>query len=140
MIPIVVDTNVLVAALLAPRGSNMAALRKVVGNATQFELCYSSQMMAEYEDVLSRPIITMRGLEQEASALREIVRRVGTELVPQYIGHVVYPDRKDKPFLEAAVYAKGIILTNNLKDFPFIGVTAIGPESFLAWCEERGIG
>ena len=139
MVPLVVDTNVLLAALIAPDGPNMQALRAIVGNLDCFEVCFSSQVMAEYEDVLSRPIVTMRGLRQEAASLLSLVRRIGHEVVPTAIDHVVYPDRKDKPFLEAAVYTDAVLLTNNLKDFPFVGVVVLGPEDFLSWCKEQGI-
>ena len=39
----------------------------------------------------------------------------------------------------ATVYVEGVLLTNNLKDYPFLGVNVIGPETFLDWCEEKGL-
>lgn len=139
MVPLVIDTNVLLAALIAPDGPNMRALRAIVGNLDCFEVCFSSQILSEYEDVLSRPIVSMRGLDPEARALLSLVKSIGHEVVPTAIDYVVYPDRKDKPFLEAAIDTKAVLITNNLKDFPFVGVVVLGPEDFLLWCDEQGI-
>ena len=139
MIEVVLDTNVLLAALINPRGVNMRVLRTIVAQGSIFHVCYSSQMFAEYEDVLSRPVVTGRGLQPEARRLLSLVRSIGEEVVPKPVYALVYPDRKDRPFLEVAVYVDGVLLTNNLKDFPFLGVNVLAPEEFLAWCAERGL-
>ncbi|MBQ9020956.1 MAG: putative toxin-antitoxin system toxin component, PIN family [Eggerthellaceae bacterium] len=137
MIDVVLDTNVLVAALFKPGAPNRLALRTVLANQHSFRICYSSQIMAEYEDVLSRPAVTARGLHEEAEALLGLIRQVGSEVVPKQVPAVVYPDADDRPFLEAAVYVGGMLLTNNLADFPFAGVAILAPEEFLAWWEAR---
>lgn len=137
MIHVVFDTNVLLASLLKPDGANRRCLRLVLGNPASFTICYSSQMMDEYRDVLSRPVVTGRGLARPAHDLLALVAKVGEELVPKYIPALVYPDIDDKPFLEAAVYVNGVLITNNLKDFPFLGVSILGPGDFLRWWEER---
>ena len=136
MIDVVLDTNVLAAALLQPDGSNRRALRTVIARSDAFKICVSSQMFAEYRDVLSRPFITARGLADEAEALLNLIREVGEEIVPKPVYAVVYPDRTDRPFLEAAVYVDGALITNNVKDFPFKGVIVLGPEDFLDWCAQ----
>lgn len=138
MIDVIVDTNVLVAALLKKGGSNRAALRKALDPRTPLQICYSSQMVGEYRDVFERHLIVSRGLSLQAEALLDIVFNAGDEVVPKYLPAIVYPDEKDRPFLEAAVYVGGIILTNNLKDFPYLGVSVVGPEELLAWCEDQG--
>ena len=137
MIDVVFDTNVLVGALIKGDGPNRHAMREVLATPESFRICYSSQIMAEYEDVLSRPMITARGLQDEARALLALIRRVGNEVVPKPVYALVYPDLDDRPFLECAVYVEGALVTNNLKDFPFLGVTILGPEEFLNWLEER---
>ena len=136
MINVVLDTNVLVASLLKKSGSNRVALRKVVDPRTPLKVCYSSQMVDVYVDVLHRSIITSRGLTREAEMLLDLILDVGEQIVPKYIPAIVYPDEKDRPFLEAAVYANAVLLTNNLGDFPFLGVHVVAPEEFLGWCEE----
>ena len=139
MINIVLDTNILMASLLKKNGPNRTALRKVIDPSSPFRICYSSQIADEYADVLRRAPIASRGLVSEAEALFRLVLDVGEQIVPKYLGAIVHPDEKDRPFLEAAVYADAVLLTNNLKDFPFLGVTVLAPEELLAWCEERGI-
>ena len=139
MIDIVLDTNVLMAALLKRGGPNRRVLRIIIANPDIFRICYSSQMIAEYEDVLARPAITARGLQDEAAALLGLVKRIGCEVVPKPVYALVYPDLDDRPFLEAAVYVDGALITNNLRDFPFLGVTALGLEEFLGWVEDAEV-
>lgn len=139
MIDVVIDTNVLMAALIKGTGVNSSVLRKVVDPATPLRPCYSSQMVDEYLDVLHRFPIESRGLTPQADALISLICRVGEEIIPKYLPAIVYPDENDRAFLEAAVYSKGVLLTNNLRDYPFLGVTVIAPEEFLEWCEETDI-
>ncbi len=136
MINVVIDTSVLMDALIKRTGPNRAALRLLLDPASPFHICYSSQISDEYVDVLHRAPISSRGLIPEADALLALVKDVGEELIPKYIPAIVYPDSDDRPFLEAAVYADAVLLTNNIKDYPFLGVTVIAPDEFLAWYEE----
>ena len=53
MLPVVVDSNVLVSALLSPGGKPAEVLRLLITGALQ--LCFDSRIVVEYEDVLSRP-------------------------------------------------------------------------------------
>lgn len=139
MINVIIGTNVLTAAIIKKGGSNRAALRKILDSRGPFRICYSSQMTDEYAEVLHRYPIASRGLVCEAEALFKLVLDVGDQIVPKFIPAIVYPDDKDRPFLEAAVYAKAILLTNNLRDLPFIGVNVVAPEEFLSWCESENI-
>ena len=137
MIHVVFDTNVLVASLLKGDGPNREVMRRVLSEPDAFGICYSSQMMAEYEDVLSRPIVTTRGLQDEARALIALLQRIGAEVVPKPVYALVYPELDDRPFLETAVYVNGAQVTNNLRDYPFAGVTVLAPEEFLGWLDTR---
>jgi putative PIN family toxin of toxin-antitoxin system len=137
MLDIVLDTNVLVGALLKPDGSNSQALRAIISKPESFNICFSSIMLAEYEDVLSRPLITGRGLQREAEQLLSLLRDISEEIVPKPLYALVYPDRGDRPFLEASVYVNGLLLTNNLRDFPFADVTVLGPDEFLTWLAQQ---
>lgn len=138
MIPVVLDTNVLVAALFAPDGDHARVLMELLGRLDDYEMVVSSQIVDEYEDVLSRPMITMRGLADEARALLSLVLAHAHEVVPRSLGHLVYPDIKDKPFLEAAVYVDGVLITNNLRDFPFLGVRILRAGEFLSFLRRQG--
>ena len=131
MIPVVLDTNVLVASLLRPDGDHARLLLYLMEHLQGYEIVVSPQIVDEYRDVLRRPFITLRGLADEAQALLGLVLSVAVEVVPRAIPQLVYPDVKDKPFLEAAVYAEGLLITNNIRDFPFTGVRILRAGEFL---------
>lgn len=135
MINVVLDTNVLVAALLAPNGEHAQTFMRILERPDAFSLVVSSQILNEYCDVLGRSIITLRGLQPEADALLALVKEAAEEIVPKAIPQLVYPDVKDKPFLEAAVYASGVLITNNIRDFPFAGVRILRAGEFLRFSE-----
>ena len=139
MIDVILDTNVLVSALLSPEGDHTKTLLKILSGPQYFQIAYSSQMMDEYEDVLSRSLITLRGLKEDAEALLELIREVGQGVVPKSIGVLVYPDEKDKPFLEAAVYTDGVLISNNTKDYPFLGVRIMKAGDFLRFISQFGM-
>ena len=133
MVNVVLDTNVLAAALLTSNGVNRECLTTVFGNPEAFNVCYSSQIMDEYEDVLNRPVITSMGLSDNARELIAVIREFGEQIIPKFLPALVNPDHKDKPFLEAVVYVDGVLITNNLKDFPFVGANICAPQQFMDW-------
>ena len=139
MVDIVLDTNVLYAAVLDKHGVNRRCIKLLSENLKDFRLCFSSQMFDEYTDIFKNPIISARGVTRQVERLLSWISKSGEEIVPKYMPAIVYPDEKDRRFLEAAVYADAILITNNLKHYPFLGVRIMGPESFLAWCETKGI-
>ena len=138
MIDVVLDTNVLVTALLAPDGEHASILMEVLSRPRAYNLVVSSQIVDEYRDVLGRSVITLRGLKPEADALLELVCNAAQEVVPKSIPQLVYPDIKDKPFLEAAVYVGGVLVTNNVRDFPFTGVRILRAGEFLKFAQSTG--
>ena len=135
MIDVVLDTNVLVSALISPDGPHARVLAEVVGAPDAFNLVVSSQIMDEHRDVLGRSIIALRGLSPEAEALLALIGEIAEEVVPKAIPALVYPDDKDKPFLEAAVYVNGVLVSNNTKDYPFAGVRVLKAGDFLRFLE-----
>ncbi|MBQ9041697.1 MAG: hypothetical protein IJ111_02650 [Eggerthellaceae bacterium] len=42
---------------------------------------------------------------------------------------------QDKPFLEAAVYVGGVLVTNDVRDFPFAGVRILKAGEFLRFAD-----
>ena len=135
MIDVVLDANVLVAALLTPDGEHAQVLVRLLERPDSYNLVVSSQILDEYQDVLGRSIVTLRGLKPEADALLALIREVAEEVVPKAIPALAYPDVKDKPFLEAAVYVGGVLVTNNIRDFPFVGVRILKAGEFLRFVE-----
>ena len=114
MIRIVVDTNVIVSALLNPRGFEARLIRTILVGRVQL---YTSELiLAEYEGVLMRSkfAINMRRKRKALSRLRAlsiIVRPL----------HAIKgsPDKSDNRFLECATAAGAdFLITGNKRHFP----------------------
>lgn len=125
--------------MIEKKDPDRAALGRVLDHRGAFRVCYSSRMADEYADVLHGYSISSRALTPEAEALYGLIVDVCDRVVPKFIPAIVYPDDKDRLFLEAAVYAHAILLTNNLRDSHFLGVRAIASEEFLGWCEKASL-
>jgi putative PIN family toxin of toxin-antitoxin system len=115
MIPrVVLDTNVVVSALLKPGSLEDQVLR--LGLAGRLRLCLSAETLAEYARVLPRPKFKLQPGElkqalarlRAASAMFSPVRTIG-----------VSKDEPDNRFLECAEAAGATYLvTGNIKHFP----------------------
>ncbi|HHY24791.1 MAG TPA: putative toxin-antitoxin system toxin component, PIN family [Clostridiaceae bacterium] len=125
MIKAVIDTNILVSALLSPSGSPAKVLDHVLnGNVV---MCYDSRMIAEYQEVLLRPKF---GFDKKAvSQVIKFVIRSGISIVPVPILNP-FEDEDDKMFYEVAKTAQAYLITGNAKHFPKDSVI-IAPHEFL---------
>jgi uncharacterized protein len=115
MIRVVLDTNILVSALLQPQG--LPARTFLMGLAgTTAQLCVSGDVYAEYEEVVRRPKFNRDEAVIE-SALHAI-RQNGFWVKPSEKVNVS-SDPDDNIFLECAQAARAhYLVTGNLKDFP----------------------
>ena len=114
MIPrVVLDTNVVVSALLTPRGLEDQVLRLAL--AGRLLLCVSPEVLAEYGRVLSSPKFKFQP-EEVATALRQL----------EEAGSLFHPARTlrisahepDNRFYECADAAQAaFLITGNLKHF-----------------------
>ncbi len=130
-VQIVLDTNVLVAALRSRRGSSYRLLSLV--DAGYFQINVSVPLVLEYEDVLSRP-----GLRLEPEDGRDVVDylcTIGNRHQIYFLWRPYLNDPKDDMLLELAVTAGcRYIVTFNERDFRDIerfGLQAISPIEFL---------
>ena len=114
MTRIVLDTNILVSALLQPLGPSAQIFLFCIAGSIQ--LCVSGNIYAEYEEVISRPRLK-RGDEVIAGTLQTI-REKGLWVRPtQAVNICIDPD--DNIFLECAEAARAnYLVTGNLKHFP----------------------
>ena len=114
MIRVVLDTNIIVSALLQPLGQPARIFVLALGGSVQ--LCVSGAVYAEYEEVICRPRFR-RNEEIIAGALKAIRER---SLWVRPAGAIrACPDPEDNMFLECAVAAQaGFLVTGNIKDFP----------------------
>ena len=115
---IVVDTNVLVSALLSSREDS--ATVQVVARmlAGDFIPVYSTAIMEEYRQVLHRAKF---GFDPETVRyLLEAIEAFGVWVEPKASGRML-PDVKDLPFYEAVLEKRAddtCLVTGNLKHFP----------------------
>lgn len=114
----VIDTNVLVAALLSNKDD--AATVQVIGRMISGEIIpvYSRYILNEYREVLRREKFGFR--EESIDSLLHFIEAFGLQVEPTPSG-VVLPDMKDVPFYEVVLEKKEqgtYLVTGNIKHFP----------------------
>ena len=118
MICAVIDTNVLVSALLSenPDSATVQVLRKILKG--EIVPLFSRDIMSEYSIVLNRRKF---GFDPETvDILLTAISEKGIEIAPEPIGATL-PDMFDLPFYEVAVEKRdegAYLVTGNLKHFP----------------------
>lgn len=114
----VIDTNVLVSALISSHDD--AATVQVVSRMFSGQVIplFSEEILREYDEVLRRKKFGFS--EETVSAMIRAIEKYGEILVPTQTGEIL-PDIKDLPFYEV-VLEKGendaYLVTGNLKHFP----------------------
>src|SRR3982750_1614514 len=98
---IVFDTNVLISAMLNPRGTPGAILALIL--AGEVVVLYDDRILAEYRDVLARPKLRIPPAEAELVLGFFEAEGVLTSAPPLPID---LPDPDDLPFLEVAVASR----------------------------------
>jgi putative PIN family toxin of toxin-antitoxin system len=118
---VVLDTNIIVSALLQPLGPPAQVFSLAAGGSIQ--LCISGEVYAEYEEVIRRP--RFRRDETVIAAALDTIREKGFWVKPtEAIRACADPD--DDIFLECAQAVRAsYLVTGNLKHFP------------AAWLETR---
>lgn len=114
----VIDTNVLVSALLSSHDD--AATVLVIGKVFSGEVIplFSDEILREYHEVLRRTKFHFS--ERTVSVLLRTIEKYGEHIVPAPTGERL-PDRKDLPFYEVVVEKQeddAYLVTGNLKHFP----------------------
>ena len=114
MLPInvVLDTNVLVSALLS-QGIPARIIQML--SARMLRPCYSPSILAEYWTVLSRPKFSFSP-EKINILINGIIQR-GLIIMPAK-SKTVFADESDRKFYDTAVNTKSILITGNIKHFP----------------------
>lgn len=130
---VVLDTNVIVAALRSKRGASNKLLSLV--GTQKFEIHDSVALILEYEDVLQR-YRTELGLSQDDVAdFIDALCSMAHHHKIYFLWRPTLSDVNDELILELAVTARcQYIVTHNVSDFKGIekfGVQAITPREFL---------
>lgn len=116
MIYAVIDTNVLVSALITRNPE--AATAKVVGLLLQkgFVPLYDQDIIAEYQDVLHRAKFKIR--PEGADSLISFIEEHGIEASRKNFPESM-PDEDDRVFYEISLRAEdSFLVTGNLKHYP----------------------
>jgi len=125
--PIVLDTNVLVAGACRHEGSLAYRVLMAVLDR-QIPLMLTEGIVAEYADVLGRPVVRkLTGLTAKQNAdliLNLISRSLQTQLHFSWRPNLL--DEADNKFIEAAIAATAIIVTYNVRDFAHVDLVKHG--------------
>ena len=111
---IVLDTNVLVSALIQPEGIPARILDRILRN--QVKLLIDHRIFTEYEDVLSRPEFAFPA--DQLNQLFDFILQAGERVYTVRI-RLKLADPADEKFLEVAKDgAADFLVTGNLRHFP----------------------
>jgi putative PIN family toxin of toxin-antitoxin system len=130
---IVIDTNVLLAALRSQRGASHRLLKLIGDDRWQMNL--SVPLFLEYEDVVKRPDVGLNLSVAEIDDILDFICAGANLREIFYLWRPILHDPKDDFVLELAVESQcDFIITYNVKDFAGaekFGVEIITPLSFL---------
>ena len=116
MIYAVVDTNVLVSALLS-RHADASTVKVVEAfQERKFKLLFNKEIFIEYYDVLFRP-----RLKLPEEKVQKLISQIGSEGIASNRLHSdeFFPDPKDVVFYEVALSKEdAYLVTGNTKHFP----------------------
>ncbi|MBI2940783.1 MAG: putative toxin-antitoxin system toxin component, PIN family [Chloroflexi bacterium] len=131
----VVDTGILVRALIKPLGTVGPVLQRLRDGA--YTLLYSETLLQELVDVLGRPHIRNKYYvtDEDVETLLSLILLRGEAVVP---GQRIEAcrDPKDNKVLEVATAGKADVIVSGDEDLlvlsPFRGIPIVGPGTFLA--------
>jgi putative PIN family toxin of toxin-antitoxin system len=133
---IVLDTNVLVAGLLAPFGPCGEIVRMV--SSGELVLSLDARTLTEYEEVLGRQKFKFE--KHKVDALLDYIEYRGTTVASSPLSQSL-PDPDDEPFLEVALAAQAArLITGNELHFPADlcqRLSVFSPSEFLAFYKRR---
>jgi putative PIN family toxin of toxin-antitoxin system len=128
---VVVDTNVLVSAVLSSTGLPALILDLIFSR--EVTLILSPAILAEYEEVLTRDEFYRLREEKVRQVLRRL--QIAAEVVSTKPHPVSLPDPDDQPFLACAIEGRAhYLITGNKKHFPASlckPISVVSPAEFL---------
>ena len=134
MIQAIIDTNILVSALIKPEGTVGPVLHRLRDG--DYEIVLSEQLLTELVDVLNRPRIKEKyGLDTEDIETVLALLLLRGRIVSPVERVDVCRDPKDNMFLEAALTAEADVIVSGDEDLlvldSFRSIPVIGPAAFL---------
>lgn len=126
---VVLDTNILVSALLSPFGPPARVLDMVLSG--DIRAAYDDRLLAEYREVLARPKFGFA--PEEVAVVLAYLEADGEPVTARPLAWAL-PDPDDLPFLEVAAQAEAVLITGNAAHYPETlrgGVQVIAPGDFV---------
>ncbi len=134
MIYVVIDTNVFVSALFTRKPDS--ATTKVVEFVVTGKITplYNNEIMAEYQDVLSRKHFHIT--EEERNTLFDNIRQYGIAAERVSVD-TLFIDESDRVFYEVTLSVEdSFLVTGNLKHFP-VDTRVVTPAQMLQIIQEQ---
>ncbi len=129
----VIDTNVLVSALMSKRGASYKILS--LRPTGKFEFHLSVPLVCEYEAVLKRSELKLTWTMDEIDELLDIICLLGVKHEIWYLWRPLLRDVGDEFVAEVAVAAQAeAIVTQNIRDFKGMdkfGIKLLTPKEYL---------
>jgi putative PIN family toxin of toxin-antitoxin system len=125
---VVVDTNVMVSALLKPESIPGFIWKELIAGGAQ--AFYSDKMFVEYEEVLHRPKFPFE--KETADKILDSITRKFTRIIPE-TSDIPFNDTSDRPFYETAMTANATLVTGNRKHYPDSPYVASPSEFSIAY-------
>jgi len=129
----VIDTNILVSALMSKRGASYKILSLLPTGKFEFHL--SVPLVYEYESVLKRSELKLTWTLDEIDELLDIICLLGVKHEIWYLWRPLLQDAGDEFVAELAVTAQAeAIVTLNTRDFKGMekfGIKLLTPKEFL---------
>jgi putative PIN family toxin of toxin-antitoxin system len=125
----VLDTNVLVSAVLTAQGTCARIVDMIADGA--LDLYADDRILAEYDSVLHRP--ELRIAPEDTGVILDLIRSI-TDTMAAIPLPVQLPDPDDAAFLEVAAASGSILITGNARHYPknsHAGVSIMSPSEFL---------
>ncbi len=134
MVRVILDTNVLVAAIRSRSGASFEVLSRL--GIGEFEIAVSVPLVLEYEDALLRQLSTVRTLNgDDVAAMVDYITSVAIHQQIFFLWRPMLRDPGDDMVLELAVAAEcDAIVTHNARDFRAarrFGMRVLSPHAFL---------
>ena len=112
---VVLDTNIIVSALLTPGGTPAQVMSLIAHGSVQ--VCYNQAIFDEYEEVLSRAKFKPEITQELKRSVLDPLRAIGLlfDVIPS-----VFPmkDENDRVFYDVANKAGAFLVTGNKKHYP----------------------
>jgi uncharacterized protein len=123
---VVLDTNILVSAMLTINGIPARIIEMALDG--ELSVCYNSNILLEYNNVLYRPQFSFNA--KKVQNIVSTITELGIELTPT-ASNFPMTHESDRKFYDLHKAANAILITGNIKHFPKES-TIIKPADFIS--------